>query len=375
MSAAKREGWIDDLKRRTAMAGGGILVIAAVGAFLSGWDQFFRSYLLGFVFWAGIAFGCLALQMLHALTGGGWGMPVRRVLWSGSTTLPLFFVLFVPILIGVHRVYPWAAEGALEDPVLRHKAAYLNVPFFAARAIGCLAIWTGLAIALYRRSVKRGLDRQPGASMKVLSGPGILVCALTMSMAAIDWLMSLEPHWYSTMFPVIVIVGQLLGAVSFVVCLMVIEKQKNGDEVPIAALHDLGNLMLVFVMLWAYVSFSQYLIIYAGNLAEETPFYVHRTDGGWQAVALSLVLLHFAVPFLLLLSRRTKQSPRVLSALAAFVLVMRLVDLFWIAAPAFYGHELHMHWLDLALPLGIGAVWLAFFFHRFGRPELTPRAA
>jgi hypothetical protein len=371
----KPEAWVEELKRRLAIAGAGILGVGILGAFLSGWQQFFRSYLLGFVFWAGIAFGCLAVQMLHALTGGRWGMPVRRALFSGSMTLPLVLLLFVPLLFGVRHVYPWAMETAAADPILQHKARYLNVPFFAVRAVLCILVWTALALVIYRRSIRRGLARPAGASVKVWSGPGILVGGLTMSIAAIDWLMSLDPHWYSTMFPVIVIVGQMLGAIAFAVCLMILEKHRAGDDVPIPALHDLGNLMLVFVMLWAYTSFSQYLIIYSGNLAEDTPFYVHRTDGGWQAVALALVLLHFAVPFLLLLSRRTKQSPRLLGALAAFLLVMRLVELFWTAAPNFYGHHLHLHWLDIAMPLGIGAVWLAFFFHRFGRPELIPRRA
>jgi hypothetical protein len=365
---------IETLKQRAGIVGLAALGLCGVGLVVAGKDQFFRSYLLGFVFWLGIAFGCMAIQMIHALTGGRWGPPIRRTLYAASSTLPLFALLFLPLLLGMQSLYPWARPEAADDHLLAHKAPYLNVPFFAARALVCLAIWSALALVLYKRSV-RYIDRAPSVRMRMIAGPGILIGALTMSVAAIDWLMSLDPHWASTMFPVIIVIGQMLSGMSFAVALLVFERRRAGAEVPIDPLHDLGNLMLLFVMLWAYVSYSQYLIIYAGNIAEETPFYVHRTEGGWQSISLALIVLHFGLPFLLLISRRTKRSPQILGALALGILVMRFVEIFWIIAPNFYTHHLSAHWMDFAATVAIGGIWAAYFLHRFGRKELVPRAA
>jgi hypothetical protein len=359
---------LDALKPRAAAVGVVGLALTGVGFAVAGKDQFFRSYLLGFVYWLGIAFGCLAIQMIHALTGGRWGPPIRRTLYAASSTLPLFVLLFVPILFGMTSLYPWARPEAASDHLLQHKARYLNVPFFIARAAVCFMAWVGLALALYARSVRAG-HRPPTAKMRVVSGPGILLGALTMSVAAIDWLMSLDPHWFSTMFPVIVVVGQLLSGMCFAILLLVLQRRLAGEPVPIDPLHDLGNLLLLFVMLWAYVSYSQYLIIYAGNIAEETPFYVHRTEGHWKSVSFALIVLHFAVPFLLLISRRTKRSPQILAGVALGLLLMRFVENFWIVAPNF--PSLSAYWVDIAATVGIGGVWAAYFLHRFGRRELA----
>ncbi len=366
--------WAAPLVKRAGVVGGAGLGLLALGTVIGGTEQLFRSYLLGFVFWLGIAFGCLGIQMIHALTGGRWGPPIQRTLYAASTTLPLLAVMFLPLLGGMQALYPWARPEALEDHILAHKAPYLNVPFFIGRAVACLLIWSVLALALYRRSVPR-LDKPSSAKMRVLSGPGLLIGAITMSVAAIDWLMSLEPHWFSTMFPVIVIVGQLLSAQCFVILLLVFEKRRTGGVVPVDPLHDLGNLLLLFVMLWAYVSYSQYLIIYAANMAEDVTFYAHRSAGGWQLVAFALIVLHFAVPFLILISRRSKRSPQMLGALALGLLVMRFVELFWVTAPNFYGHHVNIHWMDLAAFVGVGGLWAAYFFHRLSADELSPTRA
>jgi hypothetical protein len=299
---------------------------------------------------------------------------VHRALYAAATTLPLLAILFLPLLGGIEALYPWARPEAAEDALLQHKAPYLNVGFFVGRAIACLAIWCGMAFVLYKRALPR-LRKDSSAAMRVIAGPGLLVGAITMSVAAVDWLMSLDPHWFSTMFPVTVIVGQLLSGMSFVIVFLVFERRKSKREVPIDPLHDLGNLLLLFVMLWAYVSYSQYLIIYAGNIAEDVPFYVHRSSGGWQSVSFGLIVLHFAVPFLVLISRRSKRSPVILSSVAGGILFMRFVEIFWVTAPEFYGHHISIHWMDLVAFVAIGGIWCAFFLHRFSAKELQPKAA
>lgn len=365
--------WAEPLMKRAGIVGVAALALLVVGGLTSGMDQFFRSWLTGYVYWLGIAFGCLGISMIHALTGGRWGPPIQRILYASFTTLPLLAILFLPLLGGMQALYPWARPEAAHDHVLQHKAAYLNVEFFIARAIACLAIWCVLAMVLYKRSVRR-LDKSSSPKMRVISGPGILIGALTMSVAAIDWLMTLDPHWFSTMFPVIIIVGQLLSGMCFAIFFLVFEKRRTQGDVPIDPLHDLGNLLLLFVMLWAYVSYSQYLIIYAGNMAEDAPFYVHRSTGGWQSIAFALIVLHFAVPFLILISRRSKRNPQILYGLATGILLMRFVEIFWITAPEFYGHHVSIHWMDLVAWIAIGGIWVAYFLHRLGVDELAPVA-
>jgi hypothetical protein len=366
--------WVLQLRQRALVLAGVGGVLAMVGIVTAGREQFFRSYLFSYVFWLGIPVGALGLQMIHALTGGRWGMPARRVLYAASSTLPLFVVLFVPIAIGMKSLYPWTLPDGLHGP-LHHKAVYLNVPFFLARAFGVLLLWSALAMILYRRSLERGLSRPASGTMRVISGPGLLVLGLTVSVAAIDWLMSLDPAWFSTMFGVIILVGQLLSAMCFVIALVVLERKREDQPQPIDALHDLGNLLLVFVMLWAYVSYSQYLIIYAGNIAEETPWYVYRTAGAWRYVSQAVIAFHFVVPFMVLISRRSKRNPSILSKVAMGLLVVRLVEVFWITAPNFYREGLHVHWLDVVLPLALGGIWLTVFFHRFAARELRAASA
>jgi hypothetical protein len=362
---------------KAALAVGVVGLAACAGGALLNAGQFFQSYLLGFLLCFGVAFGCLSLELIHALTGGQWGALLRRPLYAASTTLPALGVLFAPVLLGAAHLYPWARPSAAHDALIQHKAAYLNVPFFAARALLCFAVWTVVALVLYRRAARRtrqrggGDLRDPGGAMRRVGAPGLLLCGITMTIAAIDWVMSLDPHWFSTLFGLLMIAGQMLSGLCFAIAAVTTHARRDGEELPRDALHDVGNLLLVLVMVWAYLSFSQYLIIYAGNMAEDVPWYVHRQEGGWKTIALSLIALHFIVPFLILLSRRTKRSPRVLAALAFGLLGVRLVDLFWFTAPNFYGHSLRIHWMDIAAPLGIGGVWLFYYLRRLERSELA----
>ncbi len=372
MSAAGTAA-VDRIGARALRIGVAGLAACAVGFAAFGPDvrqQFFRSYLLGFVFVFGIAFGCLAVQMIHALTGGRWGMAVRRPLIAASSTLPLLGVMFVPLLAGMKVLYPWARPEAANDALLVRKALYLNVPGFAIRAVILFALWSALATVAYKRALDGGLGKPASAQLRVVSGPGLLFCALSMTVAAIDWLMSLDPYWSSTMFSAIVMVGQLLSAIAFVVSILLLEASARDSEIPIDAMHDLGNLLLVFVMIWAYFSYSQYLIMYASNIAENAPYFVRRSNNGWQYLSIALIVLHFAVPFLLLVSKRSKRRPKILRAIAAGILVMRLVENYWVIGPNFHHQGFTASLLDVAAPVGLGGVWLWFFLKRLVRKEL-----
>jgi hypothetical protein len=360
--------------QRTALAVGGIALAACVLGAMASPAQFFQSYLVAYLFWVGIALGCFAIVMLHNLVGGGWGMVIRRLLESGTKTLPLMAALVVPLLFGLRYLYLWARpEVVAGDELLQHKSPYLNVPFFLGRTAFYFAVWLLLSYLLNKWS-DNGL---PQGRAKSLSGPGILVYGLTVTFASVDWVMSLEPHWFSTIYGVIFIVGQALASLAFliVVLMMLARTEPMAGALKPSHFHDLGNLMLAFVMLWAYVAFSQYLIIWSGNLPEELPWYVKRLRGGWGWFAGALIVLHFALPFLLLLARANKRRLGMLAAIAGGMIVMRLVDLYWIVTPAFHGKQLHLHWMDLLAPVGVGGVWLAVFLGNLKKHPLLPAEA
>lgn len=355
----------------------GIIALAACGvgaAFDS--QQFFRSYLLAFVFWVGIALGCFAILMVQHLSGGAWGLVIRRVLEGATRTFPLLLLLFIPLLFGMTRLYVWARPEAHENPLIQHKAAYLNVTFFIARAAFYFLVWLVVSFLLNRWSLEQDHTREEGIQrrMQNISGPGLLLYGLTTTFASIDWVMSLEPEWFSTIFGMLFMGGQAISAMSFVIAVVVLlaNTKPMSDILAPRHLHDLGKLLLAFIMLWAYFSFSQFLIIYAGNLPEEITWYVHRLRGPWRYIGLGIVIFHFALPFLLLLSRDLKRSGRWLATLAVAVLVMRLVDLYWLMAPDFHEGTFHIHWMDVALPLGLGGVWLWFFASQLKSRPLLP---
>jgi hypothetical protein len=359
------------------VAGAGGLALCGVGLWWSS-TQFFRSYLLAYLFWIGMPLGCLAVLMLHHLVGGAWGAIIRRVLEAGTRTLPLMGLLFTPLLFGLHDLYRWANPDILAtDVLLQRKAPYLNAPWFVARAAVYFAVWTTLSYWLNRWS--RAQDQAEAdpyeRRMRLLSGPGLVLYVLTMTFAAVDWVMSLEPDWFSTLYGILVIVGHILATFALVIVIAA----RLADAPPVAAVisaahfHDLGNLLLAFVLLWAYIAFSQFLIIWAGNLPEEITWYVHRTQGGWQWVGGTLMLFAFALPFLLLLSRQVKQTGDLLALVAAAILVMHWVDLWWFVVPAFQPTGVYVHWLDLATLVGIGGIWAAVFIWQLKKQALLPR--
>ncbi len=362
---------------RTALAVGAAALAACVLGALSQPDAFFRGYLLAFVFWNGLSVGAMAVLMLQYLTGGAWGIAIRRELEAAMRTLPLMAIAFLPLLAGLPRLYEWThADAVAADELLRKKSAYLNTPFFVARAAIAFAVWLAVAYFLGKWSAAEDArpDREIHRRLLRLSGAGLLVYALTTTFTSIDWVMSLEPHWYSTMYGVLFMVGQGLAALALATVAVV----RLSDSEPVSGflggrhLHDLGKMMFAFTMFWAYVSFSQYLIVWSGNLPEEISWYLARFRGGWGWVAAAVLLFQFALPFLMLLSRRANRNPRTLAAAAGLLVFMRFVDVSWLVLPAFSKGVFRFDWMDLAAPIGLGGLWLALFARNLAARPLLP---
>jgi hypothetical protein len=357
----------------------------------------FFSYLFAYHFWLGLGLGSLGIWMLHHLTGGAWGFAIRRFLEASTRTLPLLALLFLPLAAGIFDLYVWANPDLLGLPVgsdlykhldhlLEHKRPYLNVPFFLIRAAVYFAIWIGVAWALNRWAAQSDARRDPALAERAsaFSGRALVFYFLAVTFAAFDWLMSLEPTWFSTIFGVLVAVGQVVPALAFAIAGSAWLARRRGWDRAIAPAvwNDLGNLQLASVMLWAYLSFSQLLLIWSGNLHEEIPWYILRSEGGWQYVGAALGLFYFAVPFALLLSRRIKRNLTWLMRVGLLLLVMSVVYQFWLVNPVYSRitaaekapAPLSMHWLDLAALVGVGGLWLAFFLWQLQARPLTPPA-
>jgi hypothetical protein len=363
--------------RRAAAGAAALGVAGGLAGILFDPTQFFRSYLMAFVYWAGIALGCLGILMVYHLTAGGWGVAVRRLLEAAVATLPALAVLFVPLLFGLHSIYEWThTEEVMADHVLSQKVAYLNVPFFIGRSVAIFLVWLTLAHFLDRWSRLQDETARPLVEdrLRKLSGGGLVIYALAMTVAAFDWIMSLEPHWFSTIFGMIFIADSAVGSMAFVLVATYVLSRDGGPLSRVTApsiLNDLGNLLLAFVMVYAYVSFSQLLIIWSANLPEEVPWYLHRIQGGWNLLAIALALFYFAVPFLVLLARRNKRQPQRLAVIAGGVLLARLLSVLFLTAPSFRS-ALAVTWIDVALWLGIGGVWVLLFTWRLAsRPLLA----
>jgi hypothetical protein len=367
------------------LVAGAVGVVALLVGFFVDRQQLLLSYLVGYLFWLSIALGCLALAMLHHLSRGGWGLVLRRTLEAAMRTLPWLALGFVPIAFGLDELYVWSrpAEVAANE-LLQPKVPYLNDTFFLIRALFYFVVWSGLTWALCRLSLRQDTidpERTDDVmaitrKMRRISSFGLGAFVLTITFASFDWLMSLQPLWFSTIYGVYFLGGAALSALCFAVLIgLYLQKRPPMDRAFLPRhFHDYGKLMLAFVMLWAYFCFSQFLIIWSGNLPIETSFPLARTRGGWQYVALALVIAHFALPFALLLSRDLKRNARRLVWVAGVVLVMRWVDLLWQAAPVFHP-TLTIHWLDLAALLAVGGLWTALFARELGKHTLLPVAA
>jgi len=371
---------VKTIQQRSLLIGLGFGVIVAIGAWRQP-EQFFRAYLMAFMAWLGVTLGSMAILMLRHLTKGAWGMVIRRILGAAMRCSPLMALLFVPLLFGLPRLYPWArplnliTDAHLREHLQEITKTYLSVNGFIIRAVIYFAIWNLLSFLLTKWSAEQDHPpmRDNSSRFKALSGPGLILYGLTITFAAIDWVMSIDPSWISTIFGLSFLIGQVLAALCFAVVVerILFRYKPMSELLKPEQVHDHGKFMLAFIMVWAYFSFSQWLIIWAGNLPEEITWYFRRLNGGWGYVGLVLVLFHFAVPFVMLISRSFKRDITRLVWLAVWLLLMRYVDLFWIIEPNF-SVTFNLTWLDLVVPVAMGGLWLAYFFRNLNSMPLVP---
>ena len=371
---------VKTIGQRSLIVGVVFGLIALILAFLRP-QQFFRAYLLGFMCWLGVSLGSMAILMIRHLTGGGWGMVIRRILGAAMRTLPLLALLFIPIILGMHKLYIWAqpldqiADKHLREHLEDITKTYLTTNGFVIRAIFYFAIWNLLSYLLshWSRQTDRAGAPDNTERFKAVAGPGLILYGFTISFAAIDWVMSLDPSWISTIFGLVILIGEVLSAMCFAVVVerILFNYKPMSEMLSPDFVHDHGKWMLTFVMVWAYFNYSQWLIIWAGNLPSEITYYMRRLNGGWGYVGLFIVIFHFAIPFGTLLSRPFKRNIRKLVWLAVWLMLMRYLDLFWIIEPNF-STTFHVTVADIVVPIAIGGFWLAYFFRNLGSLPLLP---
>lgn len=374
------DGTASEPRLKRLQRGAALLGAAGLGvSLLGGWlrpSEFFPGYLAGFLFWLNLSLGAWALLLVHGLVGGAWGLRIGRVLEAAVKVLPAMALLYVPLVLGLRVLYPWARSDAVEaDPHLRHLRPYLNVGFVVIRSAGYFVLWILFSRLLVRRG--EGDREAQEARRRRWSAGGLVLYVVTVFFASLDWVLSIEPGWSSSIFGLIMVAGQGLSALALGAAVAAVRARGMPEARPV--LNDLGGLLLTAVLLWTYLSFSQYLIIWSENLPRETGWVVRRTTGGWRPAAAVLVVFHFAVPFLLLLFRAVKSSPAGLAAVAGGLLVLRLAEAFWNVLPTFMPRGPELHWATLAAPVGIGGIWVAVFARALrGRPvapapaEATP---
>ncbi len=364
--------------RIALMVGVAGLVVSAIGFFVQK-EQFFFSYLTAFVFWVTIGLGGLFFSMLHHLVGATWSVVIRRISESLMMVLPFMLIFFLPIVLGMHDLYHWTHEEYVaQDKLLSQKTGYLNQPFFYIRTVGYFVIWFFLGRILFKKSVQQDEtgDKKIAERMRQISAPGMVVFAVTLTFAAFDWLMSLDPHWYSTIFGVYIFTGSFLGmlAVTTLVALGLRKKGVLENTITIEHYHDLGKLLFAFTVFWAYIAFSQYFLIWYGNIPEEVAFYLHRWHGSWVGVSLLIGFGHFAVPFLIMMTRAAKRNLKLLKIMSFWYLFIHYVDLHWIVLPTLHKHGVSISglWLDLATMVGIGGIFIWLFWRRFAAQAMVP---
>jgi hypothetical protein len=363
-----------DLDRlgRTSLIIGGVAAVATLALGAMNPAQFFRSYLVAFVWVLGFAMGCFGLMVLHHLSGGAWGLMIRRIFEAATRTLPFFAVAFIPVVLGLKTLYPWARPDA---PPAGFRSVYLTPTGFVLRALVSFAAWSAFAFVLSRLSLLQDQtgDRKLRRRMQSIASGAVCLYVILMSVCAIDWLMSLSPGWSSTIYGFYVIVGQVVSALSFIILVALFLATRAPLEGRFRAenFHDYGKLLLAFIMIWAYFSVSQFIIIWSGNLPDETSWYMGRTIGGWRWFSILLVFAHFILPFVLLLSRNLKRDKTRLAGVAGMMLVARWLDNYWLAAPAFSDHVMPSP-LDVTTALALGGIWFFLFVRELKSRSLLP---
>lgn len=355
---------------------------AALGAAWAIFDpvQAARSWLVAFLFWLAVPLGSLGILSIHHVAGGRWGAVIRRPLEAAVAGLPLMALFFLPVAAATPWLFEWADPAHVaHDPILQAKAPYLNLPFFYLRSGLYFAIWCALGAGLLRASRREDADGRttagPDASrLEYLGRASILLYGLTMSFAAVDWVMSLEPHWFSMVFGLLLIAGQAVAAFSFTIPItMWLDRLGDlGSFLGSRQRRDLGTFLFGFVMVWAYLVLSQLLIIWSANNPEEIPWYLVRSTGGWWWLGAALFLFHFILPFIILLGRDAKNNAVLLSRLAIFLLACRFAEILWLVLPAWHPTGFTFHPLDVVMPTALGGMLLWWICrHLASRPVIA----
>ncbi|HEX6163450.1 MAG TPA: hypothetical protein VFZ31_08795 [Vicinamibacterales bacterium] len=353
------------------------VVLAVAGFFMSGADRFYQAYLIAYTFWMGVILGSMALLMVQHLSGGVWGIILRRPFEAAVRTLPIMTVFFLPIVLGMHSLYEWTHEGITEtDPLIASKALYLNTPFFLIRQAIFFAIWNVMGYLLTKWSAEHDRTGDPALLDKLskLSGAGLVIYGLTLTFAMVDWTMSVNPHWFSTIWGMLYAGGQGLSAFAFGICVLVLLSQTAPLNRVLTShhFHDLGKFLFAFLMLWAYLSFSQFLIIWSANIPEEIPHYLDRWENSYRYLSMFIVVGHFMIPYALLLSRDLKRNMGKLRLIATWILVARVADYYWHVVPELRKGAFTPDLLDVALPLALGGIFISLFVSNLGGRSLLP---
>jgi hypothetical protein len=352
------------------------LIITAAGFFVDR-QQFFFSYLVAFAFWATVTLGGLFFTLVHNTTHAMWSTVLRRILETIMMTVPVMAILVIPVLFGIHDLYHWShADVVATDALLQKKAAYLNIPFFVIRTVFYFAVWMVLSFYLYRISKQqdKSYDPEQKEKLRKRSAPSILIFALTLTFASFDWLMSLDPHWYSTIFGVYIFGGSFLSAIAFVVLVLISLHKRNilTDVITVEHYHDLGKFLFSFTVFWGYIAFSQYFLIWYANIPEETIWFAHRWEGSWKYISLVLVFGHFLIPFLALMPRAAKRNIKFMRIISIWILLMHFFDLYWIIMPTLHKHGFYFSWMDLTAMIGIGGIFIWYFWQSYLKGALVP---
>ncbi len=356
------------------------IALAAIAGSLIGWlgnaKQFAASYLVNYMFFTTIALGALFFVMVQHMTGSAWSVTVRRMMENIMVTIPAAALLFVPIGLNIPLLYEWShKEFYSNDAVMQFKMNFFNPGFFLARMAAYFIVWTVLALNLYRHSVAQdgGGSLERIRKISWWSAPGLLAAMITVTSASVDLLMSLEPHWYSTIFGIYIYSG---GALAFMaaltlICILLRRAGLLVNTINLEHYHDLGKWLFALTIFWAYIAFSQYLLIWYANIPEETIWYKERMHGNWIWISALLLVGHFIVPFVVLLARAGKRNLNVLAAISIWILLMHYVDLHWVVMPTLDPHQFHLHWLDGVTFLAVGGIYAFVFWGRLRRRSLV----
>lgn len=352
------------------------LVASAVGFFIDK-DHFYHSYLTAFFFWLTVGLGALFFTILHHLTRASWSTVLRRFSESLMSTVPYMVVLLLPVLFGIHDLYHWSHEDAVaSDILLQKKAPYLNIPFFLVRVGFYFAVWTIVVYYLNKYSASQDVRHDDSLYLKMrkVSAPGLPLFAFTLTFASIDWIMSLEPHWYSTIFGVYIFAGTFIASIGFTIVFLAYQRKKGilNNEVTVEHRHNLGKLLFAFTVFWAYIGFSQYMLIWYANLPEEAFWFLQRWEGSWKILSVALPIGHFGIPFVALIPRAAKRSFKWLLFMAIYMLVFHYIDIFWIVMPNHFEHGAVFGWLEIATFIGVGGIFVWLFWRKYTSAALVP---